>query len=77
MTVVIPNTGLTVRGTVVHGFGRGSKQLGFPTANLESQEVSDFSTDHPTGIYAGFARVINGEDAEVYPAAISVGWNPT
>ena len=77
MTVDIPTGGMTVRGTVVHGFGRGSKQLGFPTANLESSAVSEFVDKHPTGIYAGFARVLYPENDKVYPAAISVGWNPT
>lgn len=66
-----------VRGTVVRGFGRGSKQLGFPTANLESPDVKEFTNTHATGIYSGLARVMNGPDSAVYPAAISVGWNPT
>ena len=66
-----------VRGTVVHGFGRGSKQLGFPTANLNSIDAKAFASDYPTGIYAGWAKVSGGPDSRVYPAAISVGWNPT
>ena len=66
-----------LRGTVVRGFGRGSKQLGFPTANLESPDIKEFTNSHATGIYAGLARVMNGPDSAVYPAAISVGWNPT
>ena len=28
-------TPVRLRAKVVHGFGRGSKQLGFPTANLQ------------------------------------------
>jgi FAD synthase len=66
-----------LRGKVVHGFGRGSKQLGFPTANLESIDAKAFVATYPTGIYAGWAKVIGGSDSNVYPAAISVGWNPT
>lgn len=57
-----------VRGLVVHGAGRG-RLLGFPTANLAWIE-----TLLPgEGIYAGRAWV----DGQAWPAAISVGGNPT
>ncbi len=57
-----------IRGTVVHGAGRG-RDLGFPTANLEGIE-----TLLPAeGIYAGRAYV----DGRSWPAAISLGPNPT
>ena len=57
-----------IRGPVVRGAGRG-KDLGFPTANLGSSE-----TLLPgEGIYAGLAAV----DSARWPAAISVGPNPT
>ena len=69
--------GCIVKGRVVRGFGRGSKQLGFPTANLDSNDAKGFVDNFPTGIYAGWARVLLGPDSHVYPAAISVGWNPT
>ena len=61
---------------VVRGFGRGSKDLGIPTANLDrdSLESSMPFENLPTGIYWGFARI--GED-QVYKAAISIGYNPT
>ena len=36
---------------VVTGFGRGSKELGCPTANL------DVPVDLESGVYAGYARV--------------------
>ncbi|MGA0568741.1 bifunctional riboflavin kinase/FAD synthetase [Rathayibacter sp. KR2-224] len=58
-----------VRGVVVHGAQRG-RQLGFPTANLSPQCDGLIPAD---GIYAGWLI-----DAGVrYPAAISVGDNPT
>ena len=72
-----PGEVVIVRGKVVHGFGRGSKQLGFPTANLDSLEAKAFAAKYSTGIYAGWAKVVGGRDSHVYPAAISVGWNPT
>jgi riboflavin kinase/FMN adenylyltransferase len=57
-----------LRGTVIHGAGRGNG-LGFPTANL-----GRIDTIVPAdGIYAGRALVDDG----AWPAAISVGPNPT
>jgi riboflavin kinase/FMN adenylyltransferase len=57
-----------IRGMVTHGAGRGG-QLGFPTANLEA-----IDTLLPAGgVYAGRAWI-----ADVgFPAAISIGPNPT
>jgi FAD synthase len=67
---------------VVRGFGRGSSDLGIPTANL-CREAGSFSTSFdalPTGIYWGFARIGSSSDtgdaSKVYKAAISIGFNP-
>ena len=58
-----------VRGTVVHGAKRG-RELGYPTANLSQEATGLIPAD---GVYAGWLT-----DAGVrYPAAISVGSNPT
>jgi riboflavin kinase/FMN adenylyltransferase len=56
-------------GEVIHGFGRGSKKLGFPTANLKIDEVL---VPHP-GIYAVWA-VYEGRR---FPGVSNLGWNPT
>lgn len=57
-----------IRGLVVHGAGRGAK-LGYPTANLDQVD-----TLLPAeGIYAGRVPVGGVE----WPAAISIGPNPT
>jgi riboflavin kinase len=47
--------------TVIHGYGRGSKDLGIPTANLDLQQLISSCTfdDLPTGIYWGYARIVN------------------
>ena len=62
--------------TVVRGFGRGSKDLGIPTANLDrtSMQSSTPFDDLPTGIYWGYAKIGTGD---LYKAAISIGYNPT
>ncbi|KAJ2818397.1 riboflavin kinase, partial [Coemansia furcata] len=62
-----------VEGVVVKGFGRGSKELGIPTANLPSEVVDRALTDIKIGVYYGWAQVCGGE---VYPMVMSLGWNP-
>ncbi|XP_014275690.1 riboflavin kinase [Halyomorpha halys] len=62
-----------VSGTVINGFGRGSKELGIPTANFPSDVVKNLPDDLETGIYFGWAKVNSGP---VYKMVMSVGWNP-
>jgi riboflavin kinase len=64
---------LFIRGTVVKGFGRGSKELGCPTANFPETVVDKLPKDLPNGIYFGLAQVDNGP---VYKMVLSLGWNP-
>lgn len=59
----------TVSGLVVHGFKRG-RELGYPTANLALDAEGFVPGD---GVYAGW--LVDG--GVRYPAAISVGNNPT
>ncbi|MFP3463486.1 bifunctional riboflavin kinase/FAD synthetase [Arthrobacter globiformis] len=59
-----------MRGEVVHGAARG-RDLGFPTANLSSDASGLIPED---GIYAGW---LVDEAGTRWPAAISVGSNPT
>jgi riboflavin kinase/FMN adenylyltransferase len=61
----------TVRGTVVKGDERG-RELGFPTANVPMNGAVAAPAD---GVYAG--RLTRLDTGEEYPAAISVGTNPT
>lgn len=58
--------------SVVHGFKRGSKDLGIPTANLNMDELTADKVDIAPGIYFGFAK-LHGMN---YEAVVSVGWNP-
>ena len=63
---------------VVMGFQRGSKELGWPTANLENTPQVRAALDAAeTGVYCGWAVVGSAANAAVYKAAISIGWNPT
>ncbi|KFM23423.1 Pseudouridine-5'-monophosphatase [Auxenochlorella protothecoides] len=64
----------SIRGTVVRGYGRGSKELGIPTANLDAESLRGSLGEAVTGIYAGWASV--GRSSEVYPMCMSVGFNP-
>ncbi|EST09300.1 Riboflavin kinase domain, bacterial/eukaryotic [Kalmanozyma brasiliensis GHG001] len=47
-----------LRGNVEKGFGRGSKDLGCPTANLPSKVVEPGSSLSRNGVYFGYARVL-------------------
>ena len=64
-----------VEGIVVRGHQRG-RALGFPTANLESPSRTAIPAD---GVYAGWllTQDLDGTETERWPAAISVGTNPT
>jgi len=54
---------------VIHGHGRGSRKLGFPTANLKPAGVL---FPRP-GIYAVWAI----HEGKRYPGVANLGWNPT
>ncbi|MBO8192402.1 bifunctional riboflavin kinase/FAD synthetase [Streptomyces oryzae] len=58
-----------VEGIVVRGARRG-RELGFPTANLDTLPHTAVPAD---GVYAGLLTVAGGE---AMPAALSVGTNP-
>lgn len=73
---------------IIEGFGRGSKDLGIPTANLSREDIKCLVgfDNLPTGIYWGFARIVTEGGSElqahqdltqrVYKTAISIGFNP-
>lgn len=63
-----------VEGPVIEGDARG-RELGFPTANIDFEPLAAVPKD---GVYVG--RIIvdpHSEDRVIYPAAVSVGTNPT
>lgn len=74
-------------GPVVRGFGRGSKTLGIPTANLDVAPIKKESDSLAPGIYFGWAGLRGDlddrDDVErkrkedvVVPMVMSIGWNP-
>lgn len=65
-----------VEGHVVHGAARGRELLGFPTANMDLAPGTAVPGD---GVYAGWMTRLDAapEEEARWPAAISVGTNPT
>src|SRR3989338_4372850 len=64
---------IEMEGEVKHGFGRGSKLLGYPTANIDihcSHEMDSAAM----GVYFGWGQV---EDGPLIKAVVRVGLNPT
>jgi riboflavin kinase/FMN adenylyltransferase len=59
----------SIRSTVVHGQKRG-RDLGYPTANLSPELEGFIPAD---GVYAAWVTVLGAR----YPAAVSIGNNPT
>jgi riboflavin kinase len=82
---------LRLEAPVVRGFGRGSRQLGVPTANMDPSALAaaGLPLDQlPRGVYFGWARLVKGEgegeggddsddDHAVHPMVMNVGLRPT
>ncbi|KAL5598616.1 uncharacterized protein BROUX77_006450 [Berkeleyomyces rouxiae] len=80
---------LKMEGEVIAGFGRGSKDLGIPTANLPvDSSVTSWIEEKTSGVYFGWASLLlpadhpdrpAGSDAKtplVFPMVMSIGYNP-
>jgi riboflavin kinase/FMN adenylyltransferase len=67
------NRPFRVRGVVIKGAQRG-REMGFPTANVPVPNGLAVPAD---GVYAGWLTQLDTDGAERWPAAISVGSNPT
>ncbi|KAL1897784.1 riboflavin kinase [Ceratocystis pirilliformis] len=80
---------LKMEGKVISGFGRGSKELGIPTANLPVESsVTSWIEDKTSGVYFGWASLLlpdthpdrpAGSPANtplVFPMVMSIGYNP-
>jgi riboflavin kinase len=80
---------IRLSGPIVKGFGRGSAELGIPTANIPIAGLSvGGNEDVESGVYYGWAGVdvddsgkrIEGDDGGgkggVWGMVMSIGWNP-
>ncbi|KAK3349401.1 hypothetical protein B0T25DRAFT_417311, partial [Lasiosphaeria hispida] len=79
---------LLMEGTVISGFGRGSKELGIPTANLPvDASLTPWIASIPSGVYFGWASLLlpaAHPDAapfapspySLFPMVMSIGYNP-
>ncbi|KAJ5138941.1 Riboflavin kinase domain bacterial/eukaryotic [Penicillium bovifimosum] len=74
-------------GPVIKGFGRGSKDLGIPTANIPADDLSEKHPELATGVYYGVVALdpktyqhetaqSSSSEAVVLPAVLSIGYNP-
>ena len=69
-------------GKIVAGFGRGSRQLGVPTANIDPVPMGEKIAELPEGVYFGWAKVdcgpgVPAEDSKVHKMVMNVGKRPT
>ena len=78
--VTVNNLPIKFGGKVISGFGRGSKELGCPTANLPIEPYEETLASIPTGVYFGWASLEpkSDENSEFgkFMAAINIGWSP-
>jgi riboflavin kinase len=63
---------LRFHGEVQKGFGRGSKELGIPTANLPEGVAQSLSSDLETGIYFGYSQVDNLDIQPMVPSLTNI-----
>lgn len=79
---------IQISGPIVKGFGRGSKELGIPTANIPLAGLSVGGHEEvESGVYYGWAGVNvdeegarveqrEGRGGGVWPMVMSIGFNP-
>lgn len=70
---------LFLEGPVVTGFGRGSCQLGVPTANIDPVPLADTLRQLPKGVYFGWASLDAADPADrgVHKMVMNIGRRPT
>jgi riboflavin kinase len=72
--VALPSS---MQGPVVEGFGRGSKQMGVPTANLLPTKVESMLRGFPKGVYFGWAQLQRPGEMDVVPMVMNYGQRPS
>ena len=82
-TINVLSNPIFVTGAVVKGFGRGSKLLGYPTANLDPNSFTTDINSLISGVYCGWCMICDtcSDDTHntnnVYKTVLSIGTNPT
>ncbi|XP_012274693.1 riboflavin kinase [Orussus abietinus] len=64
---------LFLSGKVVKGFGRGSKELGIPTANISDDAINNLPEELQLGVYFGWASL---ENKGIFKMVMNIGWCP-
>lgn len=68
----------TLSGTVQHGFNRGGKLLGFPTANLlEETLIVPKNGVYATKVKVFDSRFMKNKQAQIFYGMTNIGFNPT
>jgi len=82
-SIKVENFPFYLKGEVIRGFGRGSKQLGIPTANIPTKEYASILSTFPCGVYYGWAKVNFKKQtddqkncSQVFKMAMNIGWVP-
>lgn len=73
---------IPLSGTVVTGFGRGSRDLAVPTANIDPAPLQGLLATMPRGVYFGWAQLdppggSPPEDGGVQKMVMNIGRRPT
>eukprot|EP00793_Prasinoderma_coloniale_P005391 PRCOL_00004799-RA len=80
MPTALADEPLRLRGAVVRGFGRGSREMAVPTANVDPAAPSVAEAidagQLPKGVYYGWAR-LSSESGAAHPMVLNVGERPT
>uniref|UniRef100_A0A7S2ZQI1 riboflavin kinase n=1 Tax=Rhodosorus marinus TaxID=101924 RepID=A0A7S2ZQI1_9RHOD len=74
-TAVFLEKPVPVDGIVTEGFGRGSRDVGVPTANIEAAILGVTIASLENGVYFGWARL--GKKRRLHGAVLNIGLNPT
>ena len=67
---------ILLQGQVTHGYGRGSKKLGVPTANLPHFDEELRENGIQQGVYYGWSKLYGKSSPEV-PCVANIGKSPT
>ncbi|GAX73813.1 hypothetical protein CEUSTIGMA_g1264.t1 [Chlamydomonas eustigma] len=73
---------LKLEGRVVKGYGRGSRQMGVPTANIDPKPLAGQLSGLPNGVYFGWAKLDvppgwPSTDGYVHKMVMNIGRRPT